>query len=76
MIQDNEKRYLLKRVLSQKLYFSEVEEKLVSITYSLMEDNAYTIDCAIPELIKIINLLELEQQAIMLEINRILELSD
>jgi len=76
MIQDNEKRYLLKRVLSQKLYFSEVEEKLVSITYSLMEDNAYTIDCAIPELIKIINLLELEQQAITLEINRILELSD
>jgi len=76
MIQDNEKGYLLKRVLSQKLYFSEVEEKLVSITYSLMADNAYTIDCAIPELIKIINLLELEQQAIMLEINRILELSD
>jgi len=76
MIQDNEKGYLLKRVLSQKLYISEVEEKLVSITYSLMADSAYTIDCAIPDLIKIINLLELEQQAIMLEINRILELSD
>jgi len=41
-----------------------------------MADNVYTIDCAVPELIKIINLIELEQQAIMLEINRILELSD
>ncbi len=41
-----------------------------------MADNVYTIDRAIPELIKIIDLLKLEQQAIMLEINRILELSD
>jgi len=54
----------------------EVEEKLVKVTYGLMADNVYTIDRAIPELIKIIDLLELEQQAIMLEINRILELSD
>jgi len=58
------------------LYFLEVEEKLVKVTYGLMADNVYTIDRAIPELIKIIDLLELEQQAIMLEINRILELSD
>ncbi|MDQ0273588.1 hypothetical protein [Cytobacillus purgationiresistens] len=76
MIQDNEKEHLLKRVLNQKLYFSEIEEKLIRVTYSLIADNVYTIDCAIPDLIKIINLLELEQQAIMLEINRILELSD
>jgi len=76
MIQDNEKEHLLKRVLNQKLYFSEIEEKLVSITYNLLADNVYTIDCAVLELIRIINLLELEQQAIMLEINRILELSD
>ncbi len=48
----------------------------MKVTYGLMADNMYTIDCAIPELIRIINLLELEQQAIMLEINRILELSD
>ena len=38
-----------------------------------MADNVYTIEQAIPELIKIIDLLELEQRAIMLEINRILE---
>lgn len=38
-----------------------------------MEDNVYTIEQAIPDLIKIIDLLELEQRAIMLEINRILE---
>lgn len=72
MIKDNEKEHLLKLVLNQKLYFSEVEEKLVRVTYSLMADNVYTIDRAVPELIKIISLLELEQQAIMREINRIL----
>lgn len=75
MIKDNEKDHLLKHVLSQKLYFSEIEERLVRVTYSLMADNVYTIDCAVAELIKIINLLELEHQAIMIEINRILELS-
>jgi len=76
MIKDNEKEHLLKHVLNQKLYFSEIEEKLVRVTYGLMADNVYTIDRAIPDLIKIINLLELEHEAIMLEINRILELSD
>ncbi len=58
------------------MYFSEIEEKLVRVTYSLMADSVYTIDCAIPKLIKVIELIELEQQTIMLEINRILELSD
>jgi len=76
MIKDNEKGHLLKHVLNQKLYFSEIEERLVRVTYSLMADSVYTIDCAIPELFKIIELIELEQQAIMLEINRILEFSD
>ncbi|KNE19289.1 hypothetical protein [Virgibacillus pantothenticus] len=76
MIKDNEKERLLTHKLNQKLSFSEIEEKLVKVTYGLMADNVYTIDNAIPELIRIINLLELEQQAIMLEINRIFELSD
>ncbi|MBU8567134.1 hypothetical protein KM914_11930 [Virgibacillus pantothenticus] len=76
MIKDNEKERLLTHKLNQKLYFSEIEEKLVRVTYGLMSDNVYTIDRAIPDLIKIINLLELEHEAIMLEINRILELSD
>lgn len=76
MIKDNEKEHLLRHGLNQKLYFSEIEEKLVRVTYSLMADSVYTIDCAIPELIKVIELIELEQQTIMLEINRILELSD
>jgi len=76
MIKVNEKEHLLKHVLHQKLYFSELEERLAKVTYSLMADKVYTIDRAIPDLFKIINLLELEHQAIMLEINRILELSD
>ena len=76
MIKDNEKERLLTHKLNQKLYFSEIEEKLVRVTYGLMSDNVYTIDRSIPDLIKIINLLELEHEAIMLEINRILELSD
>lgn len=76
MTKDNEKERLLKHVLNQRLCFLEIEEKLVRVTYSLMADNVYTIDCAIPDLIEIINLLELEHKAIMLEFNRILKLSD
>lgn len=76
MIKDNEKEHLLKHALNQKLYFSEIEEKLVRVTYGLMADNVYTIDRAIPDLIEIINLLELEHEAIMLEFNRVLKLSD
>lgn len=76
MIKNNEKEHLLKRGLNQKLYFSEIEEKLVRVTHGLMADSVYTIDRAIPDLIEIINLLELEQKAVMIEINRILELSD
>jgi len=53
-----------------------MEQKLLSITYSLASDKVYTVDRAIPELIEIINLMELEKQAIMIEINRIRELSD
>jgi len=54
MIKDNEKEHLLKLVLHQKLYFSEIEEKLTRVTYSLMADNVYTIDRAIPDLLKLI----------------------
>lgn len=39
MITDNEKEHLLRHGLNQKLYFSEIEEKLVRVTYSLMADN-------------------------------------
>ncbi len=76
MVKDNEQELLLRHELNRKLYFSELEERLVKVTYGLMADNVYTIDHAIPELIKIIDLIELEQQAIMLEITRIVNLSD
>lgn len=76
MTKDNEKERLLKHALNQRLYFLEIEEKLVRVIYSLMADNVYTIDRAIPDLIEIINLLEFEHKAIMLEFNRILKLSD
>lgn len=76
MIKDNKKERLLTLELNRKLYFAEIEERLVKVTYSLKADNVYTIDHAIPELIKIIDLLELEQRTIMLEINRIMDLSN
>ncbi|CEI82989.1 hypothetical protein J18TS1_07050 [Oceanobacillus oncorhynchi subsp. incaldanensis] len=65
MVKDNEKGRLLTHELNRKLYFAEMEEKLVKVTYCLMADDLYTVDHAIPELIKIINLLEQEQRAIM-----------
>ncbi|WP_077296631.1 hypothetical protein [Virgibacillus pantothenticus] len=75
MDKNSKKEYLLRNELNRKLCFSEIEGKLVKVTYGLMADNVYTIEQAIPKLIKIIDLLELEQRAIMLEINRIVDLS-
>lgn len=66
---------LLISKLNQKLYFAEIEEKLLSVTYSLTSDKLYTVDHALPELIKIINLLEQEQRAIMHEIDRLYNLT-
>ena len=76
MIKDNKKEHLLTYELNRKLYFAEIEEKLLKVTCSLKADSVYTIEDAILELVKIINLIELEQQSIMLEINRIVDLSD
>lgn len=75
MFEDNKEEHLLNG-LNRKMYFAEIEERLVKVTYSLKADKVYTIDHAILELIKIINLIELEQQALMLEINRIVDISD
>ncbi|CEI82971.1 hypothetical protein J18TS1_06890 [Oceanobacillus oncorhynchi subsp. incaldanensis] len=64
-------RNLLAHQLNRKLYFAEIEEKLIKVTYCLMADDLYTVDHAIPELIKIIDQLELEKRAIMNEIGRL-----
>ncbi|WP_040980598.1 MULTISPECIES: hypothetical protein [Oceanobacillus] len=57
--------------LNRKLYFAEMEEKLMKVTCSLIDDELYTVDCAIKDLIKIIDQLELEQRSIMHQINNI-----
>lgn len=75
MTNERTPRNVLIRKLNQKLYFAEIEEKLLSVTYSLTSDKLYTVDHAIPELIKIISLLEQEQQAIMHEIDRLYPLT-
>jgi len=64
-------RDLLISKLNQKLYFAEIEGKLLSVTYSLTSDKLYTVDHALPELIKVIHLLEQEQRAIMHEIDHL-----
>lgn len=71
MNKGNETEDLVVRAMNRKLYFAEMEEKLVNVTYCLMADDLYTKNHAIPELIKIIDLLELEQRAIMKEINHL-----
>lgn len=62
--------------LNKKLYFAELLEKLIKVTWCLKSDDLFTKEDAIPDLIKIIELLELEQQAIMRSINRLTEESD
>lgn len=54
----------------------EIEEKIVSVAHNLMVDGVYTIDDAIPELIKVIEMLELEHRTVMNEILKIQQRSN
>ncbi|WP_269411375.1 hypothetical protein [Lentibacillus daqui] len=55
--------------LSRKLYFVEMEDILLNVTYSLASDKMYTVEDALPELIRIIRLLNYEQEGIMDDIS-------
>lgn len=68
MIKENIDKSSLVRKLNQKLVLVEMESKLLSISCSLLEDEIYTIENATEDLIEIIELIELEQQAVMSEI--------
>ncbi|MBP2079636.1 hypothetical protein [Oceanobacillus polygoni] len=68
---DEENELLLEQKLNQKLYFVEMEQALVEVTYCLKTYD-YTIEQAIPRLIKIIDMLEVEQKVIMNEISKII----
>lgn len=60
---------VLKEDLVRKLYRNlalvEIESELIKISFSLMEDDVYTVDDAVAKLIEIINLLEMERQGIV-----------
>ncbi|WP_152657948.1 hypothetical protein [Oceanobacillus sp. CFH 90083] len=64
MITDPEAQEILEKELNHKLYIAEMQERLVAVTYYLISDDLYTVEHAIPELIKLINLLEKEQEGI------------
>lgn len=68
MIPEKTPKDLLIDQLSRKLNFAEMEEILLSVTYNLASDSQYTIDDAFPELIRIIRLLNYEQEGIMEDI--------
>ncbi|GGN67460.1 MULTISPECIES: hypothetical protein [Oceanobacillus] len=55
----------LVRNLYRKLALVEIERALIKISCSLMEDDVYTVDDAVGELIKIIDLIEMERQGIV-----------
>lgn len=55
----------LVRNLYRKLALVEIERELIKISCSLMEDDVYTVDDAVGELIKIIDLIEMERQGIV-----------
>ena len=57
----------LARKLYRKLALVEIERELIKIPCSLMEDDVYTVDDAVCELIKIIDLIEMERQGIVSE---------
>lgn len=58
------KDYLVKK-LYRKLALVEIESQLIQISCNLMDDEVYTVDEAVHELIEIINLIEMERQVIM-----------
>lgn len=55
----------LTRNLYRKLTLVEIERELIKISCSLMEDDVYTVDDAVGELTKIIDLIEMERQGIV-----------
>ncbi|MGO3170122.1 MAG: hypothetical protein ACTIJA_03625 [Bavariicoccus seileri] len=68
MTKEKTPKDLLIAQLSRKLYLGEMEKLLVSITYNLMSDRLYTEKDAYPELIRLIRLLDYEQEGIRDEI--------
>ncbi len=71
MIPEKTPENLLIDQLSRKLNFAEMEKLLLSVTSNLASDSQYTVDDALPELIRIIRLLDYEQEGIMEEIIRL-----
>ena len=55
----------LVRNLYRKLFLVEIERELIKISCSLMEDDVYTVDDAVGELIEIIDLIEMERKGIV-----------
>lgn len=58
----------LVRKLYRKLTLVEIERQLIKISCNLMEDEVYTVDDAINEIVEIIDLIEMERQGIMNDI--------
>lgn len=68
MLSENVNKDYLVTKLYRKLALVEIESKLIKISCSLMDDEVYTIEDAVQELIEIINLIEMERQGIMSDI--------
>lgn len=54
----------LVRNLYRKLALAEIERELIKISCSLMEDDVYTVNDAVGELMEVIDLIEMERQGI------------
>ena len=65
MLREKVRQENLVRNLYRKLALVEIERELIKISCSLMEDDVYTVDDAVGELIEIIDLLEMERQGIV-----------
>ncbi|WP_080873465.1 hypothetical protein [Oceanobacillus timonensis] len=71
MIPEKPPEELLIDQLSRKLYLTEMEEILLNLTYNLMSDKLYAKEDAFSELIRLIRLLNYEQESIMDDIIRL-----
>lgn len=60
----------LAKVLYRKLALVEIERQLIKISCGLIEDEVYTVDDAVDEILELIHLIELERQGIMSDMGR------
>lgn len=72
MINEKLEMNLLVNKLDQKIILVEIEKKVLEISYSLLDDDIYSTNDAVNELMQVVALIEVEREAVMSDIGKVL----